>query len=278
MSCQMPQGHPSHCGCQQMPNANQAFGKMASRSNEAFNSLVTVTRSFTKQEPARCGVTNEVIDFDRYIVVKRDDIKLLSEHKQRILLDLHNQIVDARRAAGFVGKRKRVVISESMDCFVGAVSLVTDELRQKTGVVVQDRLIRTPSNDDLLLVAITFLGSRVHHNTDEKKYGNAAFLIPNTEGNFRDGELIPWNPWNNPRQALELSVLIRARLGCDVNGPCVEYWDEPLTDNEADGHPNGEIMRTISTMQHEESGFSLAFARKVTQVAVYRAHRIQGTV
>lgn len=251
---------------------------MSEQHQKAFDETVSVTRSFIKQDPARCGVTNEVIDFDRYLVVKRDDLKFLSTHKKQTLLDLCEQIVDARRAGGLVGERKRVVISESMDCYATAVALVTDELRQKTGVVVQDRLIRTPSHEELLLVAKTFLGSRVHLNMDTNMYNGAELLIPQTHGSFRDGELVPWNPWNDPQQAKELSVLIRARLGCDVNGPCVEYWDEPLNDNEADGHPNGEIMRTISCMQHEESGFSLAFARKVTQVAVYRAHRIQGTI
>lgn len=251
---------------------------MSEQHQKAFDETVSVTRSFTKQEPARCGVTNEVIDFERYIVVKRDDLKFLSTHKKQTLLDLCEQIVDARRVGGLVGERKRVVISESMDCFEQVVARVTDELRQKTGVVVQDRLIRTPSTDDLLLVAKTFLGSRVHLNMDPNKYGgNVPLLIPHASGNFRDGELIPWNPWNNPDQAMELSVLIRARLGYDINGPHVEYWDEPLTPEEK-RREAGEIMRVISCAQHGESGFSLSIARKLTQVAVYRAHRIQGTI
>lgn len=246
----------------------------------SFDPAVSVTPGFKKSHPATCGVTGEVIDFDHFVIVKRDDLKFLSSHKKQTLLDLVGQVHDARRAAGLVANRKRVVISESMDCYPAVLDLLAAELRVKSGVVVQDRLIRTPLAADLLLVAKTFLGSRVHINmgADTGAYNGAELLIPQTHGSFRDGALVPWNPWNDPQQALELSVLIRARLGCDVNGPCVEYWDEPLNDNESHGHPNGEIMRTISCMQHEESGFSLAFARKVTQVAVYRAHRIQGTI
>lgn len=232
-------------------------------------------RTFKKQEPAHCGVTGEAIDFNRYIVVKRDNLNYLSQHKQNMLAGMLAEIRDARKSHGLKEEPWRVVITEGMDCYAQATELLAAEIKGKSSMAVQDRLIRTPSKEDLRMVAGIFLAGVIHINTDDSKYGGADLLIPHGEG------FVPWNPWNDPEQAMHLSVHVRARAGYDDNGLMVEYWDQPLTQAEKDSAhflQNQEYMRTVSCKQHEESGFSLAFARKLTQVAVYRAHRIEGTV